>query len=487
MSALRRSGYGPSDGPLYGRYYGPGGGDVPVHPPPATYPPRPEPPQPPTSWRVRGGGPAETTWAGEGGGGDGYYASGGPWSEPGRAGGSHQEQPSYPSYNSNYWNSPVRPRAPYPSTYPARPELQGQSLNSYTNGAYVPPYPPGPGANTASYSGAYYAPGYTQTNYSTEVPSTYHSPGNSPTPVSRWIYPQQDCQTEAPPLRGQVSAYPASQKMPPSQSGSRAETLHQPPPQRPTTRKERRRMRALCHRLKQASMEEKDDLDTIIKLYHQAKAQQHIAEKPQGVIPLLIIMLSLATTGQGMELWAAVQRPPGFLFLTPSSPLFPRILHSSCNLSLPCDPRILPRQAPLNVSVEPPPDALLFTTRNCPVTYPYMFRNSRSRATTHSLQTHITTLQNIAVPIVSANLLTQLAQTFASLFQLANVLFYGMVLLGILIAIAIKRTLLALSHLCNQNRLIAATALSLNKKEGGDEERKQAEVWLTSVASPGQL
>ena len=85
------------------------------------------------------------------------------------------------------------------------------SLNSYTNRGYGPPYPTGPGTNTASYPGAYYTPGYAQTNYSTEVPSTYRSPGNSPTPVSRWMYPQQDCQTEAPPLRGQVPGYPASQ------------------------------------------------------------------------------------------------------------------------------------------------------------------------------------------------------------------------------------------------------------------------------------
>ncbi|XP_036870948.2 BAG family molecular chaperone regulator 4 isoform X1 [Manis javanica] len=210
MSALRRSGYGPSDGPSYGRYYGPGGGDVPMHAPPQLYPPRPEPPQPPVSWRVRGGGPAETTWPGEGGGGDGYYPSAGAWSEPGRAGGSHQDQPPYSGYNSNYWNS-ARPRAPYPSTYPVRPEIQGQSLNSYTNGAYGPPYPSGPGANTASYTGAYYTPGYTQTPYSPEVPGTYRSPGNSLAPVSRWLYPQQDCQTEAPPLRGQVPGYPASQ------------------------------------------------------------------------------------------------------------------------------------------------------------------------------------------------------------------------------------------------------------------------------------
>ena len=107
MSALRRSGYGPSDGPSYGRYYGPGGGDVPVHPPPPIYPPRPEPPQPPISWRGRGGGPAETTWPGEGGGGDGYYASGGAWSEPGRAGGGHQVSfaPPVPRVG---WGSPIR-------------------------------------------------------------------------------------------------------------------------------------------------------------------------------------------------------------------------------------------------------------------------------------------------------------------------------------------------------------------------------------------
>uniref|UniRef100_A0A2R9A3G9 BAG domain-containing protein n=1 Tax=Pan paniscus TaxID=9597 RepID=A0A2R9A3G9_PANPA len=154
MSALRRLGYGPSDHLSYRRYYRPGGGDVPVHPPPPLYPFHPKPPQPPISWRVRGGGPAETTWLGEGGGGDGCYPSGGAWPEPG----SHQ------------------------------------SLNSYTNGAYGPTYPPGPGANTASYSGAYYAPGYTHTSYSTVVASTYLS----------GVYPQQDCQTE-------VAGYPASQ------------------------------------------------------------------------------------------------------------------------------------------------------------------------------------------------------------------------------------------------------------------------------------
>ncbi|KFO37070.1 BAG family molecular chaperone regulator 4 [Fukomys damarensis] len=135
------------------------------------------------------------------------------------------EQPPYPGYNANYWNSAARPRASYPTTYAVRPELQGQtyglssvydmevkqSLNSYANGAYGPPYPPGPGTNTASYSGAYYPPGYSQTSYSTDVPSAYRSPASSPSPVSRWMYPQQDCQNGAPPLRAHVPGYPASQ------------------------------------------------------------------------------------------------------------------------------------------------------------------------------------------------------------------------------------------------------------------------------------
>ena len=211
MSALRRSGYGPSDGPSYGRYYGPGGGDVPVHPPPPIYPPRPEPPQPAISWRGRGGGPAETTWPGEGGGGDGYYESGGAWSEPSCAGGVHREQPPYPSYSSNYWNSAARHRAPYPSTQPVRPEMQSQSVNSYTNGGYGPPYPTGPGTNTASYPGAYFTAGYAQTNYSTEVPSTYRPAGNSPTPVSCWMYPSRTARLKHPLLGGQVPGYPAPQ------------------------------------------------------------------------------------------------------------------------------------------------------------------------------------------------------------------------------------------------------------------------------------
>ncbi|XP_055972762.1 BAG family molecular chaperone regulator 4 isoform X1 [Sorex fumeus] len=199
MSALRRSGYGPGDSASYGRYYGPAAGDAPAHA------------APPGSWRSRGGGPGEPPWAGEGAGADGYYGPGAGWPEPGRGGGGGQQQSPYPNYNSNYWNSAARPRISYSSTYPVRPEMQGQSLNSYTNGAYGPPYSTGPSANTTSYSGAYYTPGYTQTNYSTEVPNTYCSPGDSPAPVSRWIYPQQDCQTETPPLRGQVPGYSASQ------------------------------------------------------------------------------------------------------------------------------------------------------------------------------------------------------------------------------------------------------------------------------------
>ncbi|XP_074064921.1 BAG family molecular chaperone regulator 4 isoform X2 [Macrotis lagotis] len=260
MSTLRRSGYGPSDGPGYSRYYGagPGLGDVPPPGPPASSRPEPPPPPPPGPWRMRGGGPAEAVWPGEGsgacgacGGGGGYYPGGAAWPDPCRAGG-HQvilppledreeilttgeqertwrmqemalelrflredpqgskEQSPYPSYGSTYWNSATPTRAPYPSTYPGRQDLQGQGIDSYTNGAY-PPYPTGPGAAASSYSGTYYSSGHPPAPYPTEVPSTYHSPGNSPTPVSRWTYPQQDCQTEGPPLRGHVPGYPMSQ------------------------------------------------------------------------------------------------------------------------------------------------------------------------------------------------------------------------------------------------------------------------------------
>ncbi|KAM9068211.1 BAG family molecular chaperone regulator 4 [Sarcophilus harrisii] len=222
MSTLRRSGYGPSDGPGYSRYYGAGPGpgpnigDVPASGPPASSRPEPPPPPPPGPWRMRGGGPAEAVWPGEGsgacgacGGGGGYYAGGAAWADPCRAGG-HQES-HYPSYGSSYWNSAAPTRTPYPSTYPGRQDLQGQGMDSYTNGAYGPPYPTGPGATASSYSGTYYSSGHPPAPYPTDVPSTYHSPGNSPTPVSRWTYPQQDCQTEGPPLRGHVPGYPMSQ------------------------------------------------------------------------------------------------------------------------------------------------------------------------------------------------------------------------------------------------------------------------------------
>ncbi|XP_008117878.1 BAG family molecular chaperone regulator 4 isoform X2 [Anolis carolinensis] len=50
--------------------------------------------------------------------------------------GGAQEQPPYPAYGSQYWNS--SPRMTYSSPYPAGPELQGQ-----TQGFPVPPYPYG--------------------------------------------------------------------------------------------------------------------------------------------------------------------------------------------------------------------------------------------------------------------------------------------------------------------------------------------------------
>ncbi|XP_028921425.1 BAG family molecular chaperone regulator 4 isoform X1 [Ornithorhynchus anatinus] len=186
MSALRRPGYGP--------YLGAAGEPAPPHS-------RPPPPGP---WRMPGdGGPVAAAAAA-------YYPPAGPWPDPAPPGGLQDHSP-YTNYGSNYWNSATQQRASYPSTYPVRPDLQGQGMDSYTDEAYGPHYPPGSGTTTPPYSGTYYSSVHPQTPYPTEAQSTYRSPGTSPSPVSRWTYPQQDCQSEGPSLRGQVPGYSASQ------------------------------------------------------------------------------------------------------------------------------------------------------------------------------------------------------------------------------------------------------------------------------------
>ncbi|XP_067400954.1 BAG family molecular chaperone regulator 4 isoform X1 [Emydura macquarii macquarii] len=176
--------------------------------------PEPEPPPGPSGMehracpQHRGAGPGPA-WPG------GSYcpAGGSGWDRPGRGGGP-QEQPSYPGYGSNYWNSAVQPRAPYPSPYPAGPELQSQGMESpYTNGAYGAPYPSAPGAAphyaNLPQSNTYYSSGHAQAAYPSESPSMYRSPS----PASHWNYPPPDCPPEGPSLRRQVPGYPPPQTL----------------------------------------------------------------------------------------------------------------------------------------------------------------------------------------------------------------------------------------------------------------------------------
>uniref|UniRef100_A0A8C0H9Z3 BAG cochaperone 4 n=1 Tax=Chelonoidis abingdonii TaxID=106734 RepID=A0A8C0H9Z3_CHEAB len=113
------------------------------------------------------------------------------------------EQPPYPGYGSNYWNSAVQPRAPYPSPYPAGPELQSQGLESpYTNGAYGAPGAAPHYANLPQ-SNTYYSSGHSRASYPAESPSMYRPPS----PASHWHYPPPDCPPEGPSLRRQPPGY----------------------------------------------------------------------------------------------------------------------------------------------------------------------------------------------------------------------------------------------------------------------------------------
>ncbi|XP_071074882.1 periphilin-1 isoform X3 [Dasypus novemcinctus] len=99
--------------------------------------------------------------------------------------------------------------------------------------------------------------------------------------------------------RGARAPLAREQKMPHNQSGSPAGTSDQPLPQHRLTRKERRHLRATLHKMRKASLTERDDKDNILRLYYQAKTIQHRnPSKPPGIVPLLVIMLSLAASGQ---------------------------------------------------------------------------------------------------------------------------------------------------------------------------------------------
>ncbi|XP_074837840.1 BAG family molecular chaperone regulator 4 [Carettochelys insculpta] len=205
------------------------------------YRPEAEQPRPEPSWGMEPRTCPQHRGAGQGPvwpGGSYGAAAGSGWDRAGRGGA--QEQPPYPGYGSNYWNSAVQPRAPYPSPYPTGPELQSQEMESpYTNGAYGAPYSSAPGAApqyaNLPQSNTYYSSGLPRAAYSAETPSMYQPPS----PVSHWNYPPPDCPTEGSSLRRQVPGYspPPTPGMPvppyPYGGDTNPGIPHQGPPPRP--------------------------------------------------------------------------------------------------------------------------------------------------------------------------------------------------------------------------------------------------------------
>ncbi|XP_076980818.1 uncharacterized protein LOC143653578 isoform X1 [Tamandua tetradactyla] len=151
------------------------------------------------------------------------------------------------------------------------------------------------------------------------------------------------------------------------------------------TRRLRRRARCLVWQITQAVLEEDDPEKSpraqkrqLLRLYD--GAPEHCGNPSPSLKQILLIMLTLLPTASAAaprELWAAVQNPPGVLFITPDSPLFPSLQLNDCSLRLPCNPYLLPSQAPLNVSLSPPHSALLFILKDedsqvdiCPPSFP---------------------------------------------------------------------------------------------------------------------
>lgn len=104
--------------------------------------------------------------------------------------------------------------------------------------------------------------------------------------------------------------------------------------------------------------DEAPDITALIRLYRRARATG--PTKPPNLVALLLAMLSLASTGQAMEVWVAVRHPPGFLFLSPQSLVFPQLILSNCSLQLPCNPTFVPTSITLTVSLTPPPQTLSY-------------------------------------------------------------------------------------------------------------------------------
>lgn len=163
------------------------------------------------------------------------------WGDPGRARG--QQEQAYPGYNPAYWNTSAPTRPSYPSTYPVGPEMQGQGMESYTNGGYGSPYTHGPaGAINHPYtnihpSNPFYSSGHPQAMYSTEPTSVYKSAGSVPASATQWSYPAHQSCHDCSVHRGQVPGYSAfsthQTAAMPAPHYTYAETNHSVPQQAP--------------------------------------------------------------------------------------------------------------------------------------------------------------------------------------------------------------------------------------------------------------
>ncbi|XP_076980874.1 uncharacterized protein LOC143653615 [Tamandua tetradactyla] len=174
------------------------------------------------------------------------------------------------------------------------------------------------------------------------------------------------------------------EKMQLDQSSEKNPQQSSPPP---TTRRLRRRARCLVWQLTQAALE-KDSTENspraqkrqLFSLYDEARERcGNPSPSLKQILLIMLTLLSTAPTASAREAWAAVQHPPGILFITPDSPLFPSLQVSNCSLQLPCNAFFQPSQAPLNLSLRhPPKEALVFdlsqlfnqTTHTCNPEYP---------------------------------------------------------------------------------------------------------------------
>ncbi|XP_076984070.1 uncharacterized protein LOC143656136 isoform X2 [Tamandua tetradactyla] len=104
---------------------------------------------------------------------------------------------------------------------------------------------------------------------------------------------------------------------------------------------------------------------------------------------------------------------------------------------------------------------------------------------THTLQTQILELERTVVPSITSSLLTDLLGKFTSFFKPSNLIFYGLLLLAvILIFILLKCLCQSLARQRQQTQLLALAALELQNPFADADNRWQAQVWLAGMAHP---